>query len=293
MTLPFAAALEEFLDYLTLERGLSPHTVAAYRRDVAAHVAWLGGQGCDNLAAVDEAAVIRYLETLRRQGQAPASSMRKLSALRSFYRYHYRERNLGLDPTANLDSPAIGRRLPSTLTLDEVERLLAAPDLGRPGGLRDRAMLELMYASGLRVSELVGLERHQVNLQVGFLRCRGKGSKERIVPVGEKAREALAVYLAGRADTSPHLFVGRRDQPLSRVGFWKLVKRYAVRAGIHAHISPHVLRHSFATHLLERGADLRAIQEMLGHASISTTQVYTHVSTDHLREVYQGTHPRA
>ena len=293
MPLPFAAALEDFLDYLTLERGLSPHTVAAYRRDVAAHLAWLGEQGCAALAVVDEAAVVRYLETLRRQGQAPASRMRKLSALRSFYRYHHRERNLGLDPTANMESPALGRRLPATLTLDEVERLLAAPDPSRPEGVRDRAMLELMYASGLRVSELLGLERHHVNLQVGFLRCMGKGSKERIVPVGEKAREALASYLAGRADTSPHLFVGRRDRPLSRVGFWKLVKRYAVRAGIHAHVSPHVLRHSFATHLLERGADLRAIQEMLGHASITTTQVYTHVSTDHLREVYQGTHPRA
>ena len=293
MTAHYAAALEEFLDYLTLERGLSPNTTAAYHRDVAAHLAFLEQQGSPDLAAVDQSALIRYLEALRRQGMAAATSMRKLSALKSFYRYHHREGRLPADPTAHLEAPVLRRRLPATLTLEEVERLLAAPDLARPQGRRDRAMLELLYASGLRVSELVGLERHQLNLQVGILRCVGKGSKERIVPVGSHAQQAVEAYLATRADHSPCLFVGRAGRPLSRVGFWKLIKRYAVRAGIHSHISPHVLRHSFATHLLERGADLRAIQEMLGHASISTTQVYTHVSTDHLKEVYQGTHPRA
>jgi len=293
MSAPFAAALEEFADYLALERGLAPNTLAAYGRDLRQHARFLAEQGVTTLAGVEEAVIIRYLEHLRKSGVAPTTSMRKLSALKAFYRYHHREGNLAADPTAYLDAPALRRRLPATLTLDEVERLLAAPPADTPAGLRDRAMLEVLYASGLRVSELVGLERHQVNLQVGFVRCVGKGAKERLIPLGGKAREAVAQYLATRTDRSPYLFVGRGDRPLTRVGFWKIIKRHAVRAGIHAHISPHVLRHSFATHLLERGADLRAIQEMLGHASIATTQVYTHVSADHLREVYQGAHPRA
>ena len=293
MIQPGAAALEEVLDDLPLERGLAANTVIAYRRDVAAHLERLAAGGTGDLGAVDEAALIRDLEGLRRAGLAPSTSMRKLSALKAFYRYHHREGRLAADPCAHLEAPLLRRRLPATLTLEEVERLLAAPDPAQPAGLRDRAMLELLYASGLRVSELVGLQRHQLNLQVGFVRCLGKGSKERIIPVGGKAIESIQAYLATRVDLCPYLFAGKRDRPLTRVGFWKMIKRYAVRAGIHSHVSPHVLRHSFATHLLERGADLRAIQEMLGHASIATTQIYTHVSTDHLKEVYQGTHPRA
>jgi len=304
----FAARLEGFLDGLVVERGLSLNTIAAYRRDLEQHLGSLGGQGVRDLKQVQESNVIVYLGRLRRlgtalrraqghrersRGAAPATLMRKLSAIRSFYRFLAREEIIPADPTINLPAPRLVRQLPSVLPIEEVQRLLAQPDVSTPRGLRDRAMLELLYATGLRVSELVGLRRGEVNLEMGLVRCVGKGSKERIVPVGRPALEALGQYLGAREDASPALFLGNRGRSLSRVSCWRMIGRYARQAGIKTAISPHTLRHSFATHMLDGGADLRTIQELLGHVSVATTQIYTHVSVDRLREAYAAYHPRA
>ncbi|UCH36578.1 MAG: site-specific tyrosine recombinase XerD [Armatimonadota bacterium] len=285
--------LDLFLDHVALERGLSNNTIAAYRRDLEAFLAFLAEIGAPKLADADESHLLRYLGRLRKAGAAPTTVLRKLSAVRSFYRYLMREGMIEQDPTANIESHRLETRLPGVLTLAQVEAMLAKPDSSTARGLRDRALLELLYATGLRVSEAVELEIGDVNLKLGFVRCMGKGSKERIVPLGRKAIEALEPYLASRKSGSTALFPGRAGGKLTRVACWKIIKRYAALAGIAERVSPHTLRHSFATHLLERGADLRAIQEMLGHADISTTEIYTHVSADHLREVYQSTHPRA
>ncbi|HOF88727.1 MAG TPA: site-specific tyrosine recombinase XerD [Armatimonadota bacterium] len=286
--------LEQFLDHRALERGLAPNSLAAYRRDLEGHAAFLREtRGKTDARAVSEGDIIQYLTALHRARAATATICRKLTAVRQFYRYLVAEGVLTADPTAHVDAPRKTQHLPATLTLDEVERLLAAPDISTPRGLRDRAMLEVLYASGLRVSELVGLRRGDVNLKLGYLRVIGKGSKERIVPLGRIAGEWLRRYLDARDDDLPCLFPGSRRTAISRVAFWQIIQRVARRAGIIKDISPHTLRHSFATHLLERGADLRAIQEMLGHHSITTTQIYTHVTSDLLREVYVDAHPRA
>ena len=290
---PFGESLESFLDGLAVERGLSPNTIAAYRRDVREHLRFLQSQAIESLAAVDESHLIVYLGRLRRGSTAPATVTRKLSAVRSFYRYLVREEQIPADPTANLPTARLERRLPSVLTVEEIAQLLKQPDTTTQRGLRDRAMLELVYAAGLRVSELVGLSRGDINFDLGLVRCVGKGSKERIVPVGRPALNAIRAYLASRRDAAAALFLGNKGQPLSRVSCWRLVQRYARQAGIRTPISPHTFRHSFATHMLDGGADLRSIQELLGHANIATTQIYTHVSTDRLREVYRAYHPRA
>lgn len=289
----FDRPLRAFLDSLAVERGLSANTIEAYKRDLAHHLRFLQSQGIADLGAVEESRLIVYLGRVRRSGAAPATVTRKLSALRTFYRHLVREEAIRDDPTANLPAAKLLRRLPSVLSVEEVARLLAQPDPSTPRGLRDRAMLELLYATGLRASELVGLERGQINLDLGLARCIGKGSKERIVPVGRPAVEAVRSYLASRGDAAPALFLGNKGRPLTRVSFWRIVRRYARQAGIRTPISPHTIRHSFATHMLEGGADLRAIQELLGHANIVTTQIYTHVSVDRLREVYRAHHPRA
>jgi integrase/recombinase XerD len=216
-----------------------------------------------------------------------------LTAARQFYQYLVAEGVRVADPCANVQAPPLPQRLPDTLTLDEVERLLEAPDVTTIRGLRDRAMLETLYATGLRVSELCGLRRGDVNLKLGFVRCVGKGNRERIVPLGRVAIGWLQQYLAAREDEADALFPGRGDTPITRGSFWVIIKEQARRAGLRKPLSPHTLRHSFATHLLERGADLRAIQEMLGHRNIATTQIYTHVTADTLREVYVAAHPRA
>jgi len=289
----FAQPLQAFLDGLAVERGLSVNTIDAYRRDLTHHLHFLGGQDVEDLSGVDESQLIVYLGRLRRGGAAPATVMRKMSALRTFYRYLMREEAIASDPTSNLPSGKLLRRLPSVLSVEEVGRLLAQPDTGTRRGLRDSAMLELLYATGLRVSELVELGRGDINLDLGVVRCIGKGSKERIVPVGRPAIEAVRAYLDSRRDAAPPLFMGNKGQPITRVAVWRIVRRYARGAGIRAPISPHALRHSFATHMLEGGADLRSIQELLGHVNIVTTQIYTHVSIDHLREVHRAYHPRA
>ncbi|MHB9106764.1 MAG: site-specific tyrosine recombinase XerD [Armatimonadota bacterium] len=286
--------IDLFLDHLALERGLAANSLAAYRRDLRDHCAFLRDD-CGRTAPgeVTEGDLIRWLTALHHAGAATATICRKLTTIKQFYRFLTAEHHLDADPTANVEVPRMVKKLPSTLTLDEVERLLTSPDASTLRGMRDRAMLEVLYATGLRVSELVNLSRGDVNLKMGYVRCVGKGNKERIVPLGSVAVGWLQHYLDARDDDARALFTGQRGRPLTRVAFWQIVKRLATRAGILKDISPHTLRHSFATHLLERGADLRAIQEMLGHSSITTTQVYTHVSTDFLREVYVGAHPRA
>ena len=293
MSAAFRDALREFLDGLAVERGLAANTIAAYERDVREHLRFLQGRGVGSPTEVEESHLIVFLGRLRRGGAAPSTVMRKLSAVRSFYRHLAREEAIAADPSANLPPAQLRRRLPSVLSVEEVARLIDQPDTSTERGLRDRAMLELVYAAGLRVSELLSLSRGDVNQDLGLVRCVGKGSKERIVPVGRPALEAVRAYLGARRDAAPALFLGNKGRPLTRVAFWRIVRRYARQAGIRTSVSPHTFRHSFATHMLDGGADLRAIQELLGHASIATTQIYTHVSTDRLREVYRAYHPRA
>ncbi len=288
------AAVERFVDRMWLERGLSPNTQASYRSDLLLFSRWLAPRG-GALADAGEADIREYLVARR---LSPRSQARLLSSLRQFYRHLAADGQRRDDPTGSLDSPKMGLRLPKTLSETDVERLLEAPDVDTALGLRDRAMLELMYASGLRVSELVELGRGSVDLRSGVVQVVGKGGKERLVPMGEVAMEWLRRYveqarpeLAG-ARNPDGLFVTARAQTMTRHNFWRLIKLYATRAGIRAALSPHTLRHAFATHLLEHGADLRAVQSLLGHADLSTTQIYTHVAQQRLRELHAVHHPR-
>jgi integrase/recombinase XerD len=289
--------VESFLDALWMERGLSDLTLAAYRADLIGFARWLT-QRQVHLLAVDRARLLEYLASRALAGARPRSTARLLSALRRFYRYQVREGRLREDPTALVESPKLGRPLPGALSEAEVEALLAAPEPSQPIGLRDRAMLELLYAAGLRVSELVGLRLDQLNPRQGVVRTFGKGSKERLVPVGDEAlvwleryqRSARPALLAGRS--SPHLFVTHLGERMTRQAFWYRIKHYARVAGISRKLSPHTLRHSFATHLLNHGADLRVVQLLLGHSDLSTTQIYTHVARHRLRELHTKHHPR-
>ena len=292
--------IESFLDALWMERGLSRNTLTAYRSDLRGLAGWLAGQASSLLAA-GNGELQRYLAYLVVERKTKTrTTARLLSSLRRFYRWLVREGRLKGDPSALIDSPKIGRPLPKSLSEAEVEALLEAPDDGSDLGLRDRAMLELLYASGLRVSELVGLRLDQLNLQVGVVRVVGKGNKERLVPVGEEAGGWLARYLSGarRAllDGRPAdaLFpTQRRAAAMTRQAFWQLIKRYALQAGIDpAKISPHTLRHAFATHLLNHGADLRTVQMLLGHSDLSTTQIYTHIARERLKNLHAEHHPR-
>ena len=299
----FEQLVLDFLAYLEFERGLSRNTLEAYRSDLLQFGTFLEGRGRNALEVEhgDLAAFLAELATgdAERPSVSPATLQRKSACLRSFYRHLRREGLLERDPTADLRSPRRSQRLPQVLTRDEVNRLLEAPSGTTPPTLRDRALLELMYACGLRASEVIGLHIGDVDIAGGILRARGKGSKERIVPVGRAALGALNAYLSrGRpplvgARREAHLFVNQRGRGLTRQGLYKIVQGHAGRAGLDGRMSPHTLRHTFATHLLAGGCDLRALQEMLGHADISTTQVYTHLSTDRLRDVYFSAHPRA
>lgn len=289
----------QFVEYLAVERGLSANTLDSYRRDLQSFAAFVKHTSALSVQDVQRSHVLAYLEHLHRQGRANATLSRNLASLRSFYHFLLQTEVIRTDPTANVETPKIPKRLPKVLTVAEVDRLLSAPHVSSPAGARDKAMLELLYATGIRVSELVSIRLSDVNLAAGFLRCRGKGDKERIIPVGEVAIETLLHYLRwGRAQLlrdaeCEALFLNHHGMQMSRQGFWKILKKYARSAGIVKDITPHTLRHSFATHLLERGADLRAVQEMLGHADISTTQIYTHVTRGRLKEVYASAHPRA
>jgi integrase/recombinase XerD len=292
-------SVQAFVDHLTVERGLSPNTVAAYALDLSQFARYAEEKGITSADQLTEDILTGFLESLRAAGISPSSSARKLSAIKTFCKFAFREGMLSRDLTANVESIRGVSRLPSVLSIQEVSDLLSQPDRGKPLGARDKAMLETLYATGMRVTELLNLKLSDVNTGVGFVRCFGKGSKERIVPIGKVAIEYVNAYLASgrsefvRAGSSEYLFLSNRGLRMSRVGFWKIVKKYAAQAGITKRITPHTLRHSFATHLLQGGADLRSIQEMLGHADIATTQIYTHVSQEKLKEVYRESHPRA
>jgi integrase/recombinase XerD len=295
---PWRRVLDRYLESLAVERGLSRNTVDAYRNDLSRLGEALAKKGGRDFLAAAAADLSAHLRELQRQGLSPRSSARALSAIRGFYDHLVTSGERADNPAVNLLPPKLWKPLPKVLSEDEVERLLAAPDVATPLGLRDRAMLELLYATGLRVSELVGLTLPQLRLDVGFLIAFGKGSKERVVPVGEQAEHWVGRYLR---DVRPDLargrhltvFVNKNGDAMSRVGFWMLIKKYGLKAALRAEISPHVLRHSFATHLLEHGADLRAVQTMLGHSDIATTQIYTHIHQQRLKSLYDRFHPRS
>jgi integrase/recombinase XerD len=289
--------IDRFIDGLWLERGLSENTLAAYRRDVAQYHEWLVTDGGDLLAA-DAAQLQLFLGKRLSAGTSPRSTARFLSSLRSFYRWALRENLITEDPSLRIESPKQGKPLPKSLSESDVEKLLEMPDLDRVVEFRDRTMLELLYACGLRVSELVGLTMSQVSLNQGVIRVMGKGSKERLVPMGEEALLWLQRYTRGpRLDLlqgrpSDVLFPSNRGTAMTRQTFWYRIKIYGERAGIQSHLSPHTLRHAFATHLLNHGADLRVVQMLLGHSDLSTTQIYTHVARQRMQELHASHHPR-
>jgi len=279
-----------------MESGLSPNSLSAYGADLKSFSIYLNGQS-KTLISTNQACLLSYMA--ERSGQVSArTGARTLSSLKRFFRWLFREGLIKEDPSAAIKSPKLNKTLPSSLTEHEVEALLASPDTGDPYGLRDKAMLELMYASGLRVSELIGLELGQIDIRQGVIKVLGKGNKERLVPVGEQAIESLGEYmLGGRHElvtgvTSSHLFLSKRGTGMSRQAFWQLIKRHTLLAGIKINVSPHTLRHAFATHLLNHGADLRTLQMLLGHSDLSTTQIYTHVATARLQEIHKKHHPR-
>ncbi|HCG74131.1 MAG TPA: site-specific tyrosine recombinase XerD [Nitrospina sp.] len=294
------ALIQEFSDYLRIEKRNSPHTVSAYRRDLSRFSAEFAGQKVDSVTTAN---IRDFLISLREQGLSPASVARSLSSIKSFFKYLCQDKQFQDNPAEILETPKRWRKLPDVLSSEDVDNLLKCPDLESVLGLRDKAMLEILYASGLRVSELINLQVSQLDMQVGYLRTLGKGSKERIVPIGAMAKRAVENYILNsrpalvsrRKDggKSEQLFVTRRGRGMTRQGFWKLLKGYVTQANIRASVSPHTLRHAFATHLLERGADLRSVQQMLGHSDISTTQIYTHILGKRMLEIHQQFHPRS
>lgn len=295
---PLASEFEAFLNYARVEKGLAANSIVSYRRDLADFEGFLHRQAI-GLKKVRREDIRGFLASLYQRGLSARSVARHLVSVRSVFRFLLREGKLNADPTAEIDAPRIGQSLPKYLTADEVETLLQQPEVTTPAGLRDRAMLELLYATGMRVSELIGLQWEDFEVNLGVVRCLGKGNKERLIPVGKSAMREVEAYVQrgrpglAKKHNSPFLFLNRRGGKLSRVGFWKILGRYGRAAGFATALTPHVVRHSFATHLLERGADLRSIQLMLGHSDISTTQIYTHVLKERLKQVYQEHHPRA
>ena len=287
---------DQFIHHLRVEKGLAKNTIESYSRDLTRYFDFLEKRSLPPLKA-SQIDIMDYVSSLA-GALCVRSIARNLSSLKVFYRFLVSDGKLKTNPARLISNPKLPRRLPGVLSSEEVERLLAAPDVQTPRGLRDRAMLELLYASGLRVSELVGLKMVSVNLEAGWVRTVGKGSKERMVPMGSKAQQSLKEYLADsrprllKKRSSSHLFVTSRAKPMSRQAFWKIIKRCARLAGIRKEISPHSLRHSFASHLLEHGADLRSVQIMLGHADIATTQIYTHVTRERLKQIHEKYHPR-
>ncbi|MEC0283519.1 site-specific tyrosine recombinase XerD [Terribacillus saccharophilus] len=291
-------ALDDFIHYLQIERGLSENTLQSYARDLRTYARYLQENEVKEWAQVTRAKLTAYLRWLHDDGKSAATIARTLSSIRLFHQFLLREYGLKEDPSIHIDTPKKERKLPKILSSDEVDKLLTCPGTDTLT-IRNRAMLETLYATGLRVSELLALELDDLHLEMGFVRCFGKGSKERIVPLGDMAKARLEEYLNRsrkrllKSKASDILFVNHHGNPLSRQGFWKVLKQIARDAGIQKEITPHTLRHSFATHLLENGADLRAVQEMLGHADISTTQIYTHVTKTRLKDIYKTHHPRA
>ncbi|SVA01089.1 uncharacterized protein METZ01_LOCUS53943 [marine metagenome] len=289
--------VSEYTDYLKIEKRQSQNTLAAYRRDVSRFAKYLPNKRLDDAKISDVRSFLVFLRN--EEGLAPSSVARCLSSLKSFYEYLSVENLISENPTETIASPRPWRKLPNVMSVEEVDALIAAPDINTLAGIRDLAMLELIYATGLRVSELVSLKMSAVDLEVGYLRSLGKGSKERVVPIGDVAKTAIECYvnnarpLFQKKRRSGDLFLTRRGNAMTRQGFWKILKKYSIKAKIEGAVSPHALRHAFATHLLERGADLRSVQMMLGHSDISTTQIYTHVLRQRMREVHERFHPRA
>ncbi|GAA0327556.1 site-specific tyrosine recombinase XerD [Oceanobacillus sp. FSL W7-1293] len=292
-------ALEDFFHFLRVEKGLSDNTITSYQRDLTAYEKHLTQIGYNVWNEITRNDIMRFLYELKDNGKSTATISRHISSIRSFHQFLIRERIADTDPSLHIETPKKDRKLPDTLSQEEVDRLLSM-NTATTLSLRNKAMLELLYATGLRVSEMIGLKLEDLHLTMGFVQCMGKGSKERIVPLGDTARKTLEDYiqtarkeLVKKNKQESALFLNQHGRPLSRQGFWKILKGLAIEADIHKTITPHTLRHSFATHLLENGADLRIVQEMLGHADISTTQIYTHVTKARLKDIYQSYHPRA
>ena len=297
----FQFAIEDYIHFIQVERQLSANTLASYRRDLKNYVQFLQEvEGMTDFRRVERTTILRHLEQLRIQGKTSRTVARHISSIRSFHQFLLREKRAETDPTVHLEMPTIEQKLPNVLSIEEIEAILIAPNRSKPQGIRDIAMLELLYGSGMRISELIALDLADIHLTMGFVRVFGKGGKERIVPLGKSAIAALSTYLdgsrgqlQGKYPKTEAFFINQRGKRLTRQGCWKLMKEHALKAGIKHELTPHTLRHSFATHLVENGADLRAVQEMLGHADISTTQIYTHISKTRLSEVYKQFHPRA
>lgn len=291
--------VQDFLHYLVVERHLSQNTVNAYRRDLQTYIFFLKNEDLLSLNNVRQTNIIAHLMALKNQGCTSTTLARHTASIRSFHQFLVREQRVEQDPSVHIETPKTERKLPKVLTSSEVEALLDAPEKNSAFGFRDQAMLEVLYATGIRVTELVQLNVSDIHLTMGFVRCIGKGDKERIIPLGDIAKQSIASYLqSGRGylqkkKQGDALFLNHHGDRLSRQGFWKILKKLAFKTNIYKTLTPHTLRHSFATHLLENGADLRSVQEMLGHADISTTQIYTHVNQSRLREIYSAYHPRA
>ncbi|MBW7473518.1 site-specific tyrosine recombinase XerD [Paenibacillus oenotherae] len=294
------AHLRSFIQFLSSERRLSPNTLESYERDLNIFIDYFQLQGVSAIGDVHKHHILRYLNELRQQGRAVATVSRYTVSIRSFFQYLTRERFIAYDPSTELETPKQEKRLPKVLTVEEVERILSVPVITTAAGARDNAMLEVLYATGIRVTELITLDVEHVDASMGFIRCVGTNAKERIVPLGGVACKALTTYIQSmrhkllKGDcTEQALFLNHLGTRMTRQGFWKIIKKHAVEAGILSEITPHTLRHSFAAHLLENGADLRSVQEMLGHADISTTQIYTQVTKTRMKDVYNLAHPRA
>ena len=291
--------LDEFLNYLLVERGLSLNTLDSYSRDMHKYLDFLLAHAIKDITETSDVTIILFLATLKKAPLSNRTIARNLSSIKMFYKYLAENNHMKSNPALNLETPKGGVKLPQVLSIEEVDVLLQKPDRKKTSGLRDAALLELLYATGLRVTELVSLRLNDLNLEAGYLIAFGKGSKERLVPMGEVAQNVIREYLSQARpqllgkNHSYYLFTARKGNPLTRQGFWKIIKRYSRAAGIIKNITPHTLRHSFASHLLERGADLRAVQMMLGHADISTTQIYTHVTSERLKKIHTQFHPRA
>jgi len=290
--------IDTFLNYLLVERGLSHNTIISYRKDLNVFVDFLNRHHIDALSKTTKNEVINFMLYQKDKGLVANSIARHLAAIKVFYRFLVRERILSSDPTSLIDSPKLWKKIPQALSLNEVDALLAQPNIRDRQGIRDKAILETIYATGMRVSEAANLKIANVNLDIGFLRCIGKGNKERVIPLGKKAVSSIIRYIQQsrpkllKGKDSEFLFLNRSGKRISRQSLWKLIKKYARSARIKKPVRPHILRHSFATHLLERGADLRSVQEMLGHANISTTQIYTHINKDRLKTIHKMFHPR-
>jgi integrase/recombinase XerD len=290
--------LETFLDFLKIEKGLSPNSIRSYQQDLKKYLSFLKNKNINNIKNIKKDIIVDFLFFLRKR-ISPTSIARSVSSVKNFHRFLLREKIINTDPSQLIEAPRVEKKIPHVLTPEEINKLLKSPDFKTSQGIRDKAILEVLYATGLRVSEVAALMKHNINLEIGFLRCKGKSSKERIIPLGKVASKFLVKYLERarplllKKKTSDYLFLAQGGRPLTRQSIWKMIKKMVKRVKIKKHVSPHTLRHSFATHLLERGADLRSVQEMLGHSNVTTTQIYTHINRIRLKEIHTRYHPRA